>query len=61
MNCNDSMINNSILKRGMILAEISKSLPFQTDISAINLLKIRLNGSANGTRMLSFLEKGFAR
>ena len=41
----------------MILAEISKSLPFQTDISAINLLKTRLNGSANGTRTLSFLEK----
>ena len=32
----------------MILAEISKSLPFQTDISAINLLKIRLNGSVKG-------------
>lgn len=41
----------------MILAEISKSLPFQTDISAINLLKTSLNGSANGTRTLSFLEK----
>ena len=41
----------------MIPAEISKSLPFQTDISAINLLKTRLNGSANGTRTLS-LELG---
>ena len=57
MNCNDSMINNSILKKRNDPAEISKSLPFQTDISAINLLKTRLNGSANGTRTLSFLEE----
>lgn len=57
MNCNDSMINNSMLKKMNDPGRNFKSLPFQTDISAINLLKTRLNGSANGTRTLSFLEK----
>ena len=57
MNCNDSMINNSILKKMNNPGRNFQILAISNRHLCNQPLKTRLNASANGTRTLSFLEK----